>query len=146
MSTVLVVGVFDLFHRGHVELLRRASELGDRLVVVINGDHFTQKYKRRPIFSEEDRAALVGAVRYVDAVEISNSSSVKPWVEKYDIDAIAHGDDWEHSSYMRQIDLTEDYVAERGIRMVYLPYYAGISTSDIIKRMKAQQDQAALQK
>jgi glycerol-3-phosphate cytidylyltransferase len=133
---VLVVGVFDLFHRGHVELLRRARALGERLIVVINGDEFTAAYKRRPVYSEEDRAAIVAATRFADNVVVSNSSDVKPHVERFGINVIVHGDDWEHESYLRQIDLTEQYILDRGIELVYTPYYAGVSTSALIKRLR----------
>lgn len=66
MKNVYVIGVFDLFHFGHVELLRRAKELGDRLIVAINGDEMVASYKRRPFLSEQDRLEVVKACRYVD--------------------------------------------------------------------------------
>lgn len=59
MKNVYVIGVFDLFHFGHVELLRRAKELGDRLIVAINGDEMVASYKRRPFLSEQDRLEVV---------------------------------------------------------------------------------------
>ena len=65
-KVVYVIGSFDLFHRGHVELLRRARALGDRLIVAINGDDIVEKYKRRPYIKEDDRLAVVQACRYVD--------------------------------------------------------------------------------
>jgi cytidyltransferase-like protein len=57
-KVVYVIGSFDLFHRGHVELLRRARALGDRLIVAINGDDIVEKYKRRPYIKEDDRLAV----------------------------------------------------------------------------------------
>lgn len=132
MKTVLVVGVFDLFHRGHLELLKKASSNGDRMVVVVNGDEMTAQYKRAPIFSEDDRAEIIGALKCVDVVEISNSFDVKPFIEKYNITAIVHGNDWEHDSYLKQVRMTPEYVKERGIDMIYTEYYSGISTSDLI--------------
>ena len=62
-KVVLVVGVFDLFHTGHVNLLRRSKELGDRLVIVVNGDALTSSYKRAPVMSEQDRLNVVSACR-----------------------------------------------------------------------------------
>jgi len=135
-QVVLVVGVFDLFHRGHLELLKKARALGEKLVVVINGDEFTAAYKRRPIYPEDDRAAIVAAVCYVDDVVISNSNDVKPHVERFNVNVIVHGDDWEHQSYLKQIEMTESYIAARGIRLVYTPYYKGVSTSDVIGTLK----------
>lgn len=132
---VLVIGVFDLFHRGHVELLRRARELGSALYVVINGDDFTESYKRRPVMSENDRLAVVLACRYVDYAIISNVHDAKPIIEKYGIKIIVHGDDWPHDAYMHQIRITEDYVKEKGIEMIYTPYYQGESTSQLIRRV-----------
>ena len=55
MKVVYIIGVFDLFHTGHVELLRRAKELGDKLVVAINSDDIVEQYKRRPFIDEENK-------------------------------------------------------------------------------------------
>jgi glycerol-3-phosphate cytidylyltransferase len=136
-TPVLVVGVFDLFHRGHVELLRKAREFGDRLLVVVNGDAFTSAYKRKPFQSEEDRLQIVLACRYVDFALVSNIADVKPIVEKFNIRSIVHGDDWEHSSYLRQICVDENYLRQKSIAMHYTPYYKGESTSGIIARIAA---------
>ena len=136
-GTVLVIGVFDLFHRGHVELLRNARAFGERLVVIINGDEFTARYKRRPVMSEDDRLAIVKAVRYVDDAVVSNSPDAKPFIETFGVTAIVHGDDWDHESYLRQICVDEAYLRERGVELVYTPYYAGESTSGIIARIAA---------
>jgi len=139
-KNVLVVGVFDLFHRGHVELLRRARSFGDRLVVIVNGDALTSEYKRKPMFSEVDRCEIIKSLRFVDDVVISNEFDVKPFIETHAINVIVHGDDWPHEAYLKQIRCTPEYIAERRIEMVYLEYYAGISTSKILRSIEATAD------
>lgn len=136
--TVLVIGVFDLFHRGHLELLRSARSFGDRLVVVVNGDAFTTQYKRKPIYSEEDRHAIVSALREVDIALVSNSADARPVIELHAIDVIVHGDDWDHQSYLKQICVDEEYLRRHAVEMKYVPYYPGISTSAIIRRMREE--------
>lgn len=132
-QVVYVVGVFDLFHRGHVELLRKAKQLGDRLIVAINGDELTAAYKRRPIMTEEDRLEIVRACRFVDHAFITNSYDHCAAVLKHKVNKIVHGDDWTGASYVQQIRLTPEFIAEHGIEMVYVPYWRGISTSQILK-------------
>lgn len=133
-KVVLVVGVFDLFHSGHVNLLRRSRELGDRLVVVVNGDALTSSYKRAPVMSEEDRLAVISACRYVDEAEISNDYSVRDVIVRHGVTAIVHGDDWPVDSYKQQIRCDDAFLHEHGVELVLVPYTPGISTSDIIVR------------
>lgn len=133
---VLVVGVFDLFHRGHVEFLKKAATFGDELIILINGDEMTEKYKRRPIYSEQDRAAILLSMACVSIVEVTNSFDVKPYLEKHNIDVIVHGDDWEHSSYLAQIRCTEEYLLQQDIEVAYTEYHSSVSTSALLKRIK----------
>jgi cytidyltransferase-like protein len=140
-ETILVVGVFDVFHAGHVKLLERARALGDRLVVVINGDALTTRYKRRPIMSERDRRDVVAACRYVDAAEISNDFSVRTTILRHGVTKIVHGDDWAVESYKRQIRCDDAFLAATGVELVMLPYTAGVSTSDIIRACAMSVDQ-----
>ena len=135
-KNVYVIGVFDLFHRGHVELLRQSKVLGDKLIVAINSDEFVSRYKRKPMYSEIDRMEIVKATRFVDEVFISNDYDNKPYLEQYNIDVIVHGDDWERSSYLKQIVVTEDYLAEKKVDLVLIPYYQGVSSSDLIKKIR----------
>lgn len=135
-GTVYVIGVFDLFHTGHVELLRRAKELGDRLVVAINGDEMVASYKRRPYFTEEDRQTIVEACKYVDETFIIRQYDNKEIIEKFNIAKIVHGDDWEAESYMKQIRVTPEFLNQNNCELVLLPYTKGISTSELIKRIK----------
>jgi len=135
-KNVYVIGVFDLFHKGHIELLRRSKELGEKLIVAVNGDEMVASYKRKPYYSEEDRLALISACKYVDDAFIIREYDNKQYIEKYHIDAIVHGDDWEKESYMKQIRVTQDYLDSKGTSLVLLPYTQGISTSQLIKQIK----------
>lgn len=135
-KNVYVIGVFDLFHRGHVELLRRAKMLGDRLIVAVNGDCMVADYKRKPYLSEEDRLAVVQACRYVDEAFIIRGFDNKEFILKYNVNIIVHGDDWKGESYMKQIRLSDDFVKENQIEFSFLPYTRGISTSELINRIK----------
>lgn len=133
---VYVIGVFDLFHRGHLELLRTAKMLGERLVVAVNGDDMVSAYKRKPLYSETDRLEIVKSLRFVDKAFIIREFDNKEYIEQYDIDAIVHGDDWERASYLEQIRVTESYLESRQIDLVLLPYTQGISTSQLINQIK----------
>lgn len=132
MRNGLVVGVFDLFHVGHVRLLARARALVDTLFVIVNGDELTASYKRRPIVDEKSRLEVVMACRYVDYAEISNSYDIKPAVEQHSITHIIHGDDWNRTSYLDQIRLSEQDLLRRQVQLLFLPYTGLVSTSGII--------------
>lgn len=136
MITVYVIGVFDLFHRGHIELLKRAKGLGDKLIVAINSDEMVADYKRRPFINENDRLTVVEACSYVDEAFIIHGFDNRPYAIKYKIDIIVHGDDWTGEGYLNQICMTTDFLQEYHIKLVYLPYTKGISTSQIIKSIK----------
>lgn|SRR5690554_263074 len=135
-KVVYVIGVFDLFHTGHVELLRRSKELGNKLVVAVNGDAMVASYKRKPFLSETDRLAVIKACKYVDDAFVIRQYDNKEYIEQYGINIIVHGDDWEVNSYMEQIRVTPEYLKEKNCELVLLPYTKGISTSDLIKQIK----------
>lgn len=135
-TTVYVIGVFDLFHSGHVELLRRAREMGDELIVAINGDDMVASYKRRPYMGEEDRLKVVKACRYVDDGFVIRQYDNKEYIKKYGINKIVHGDDWEINSYMEQIRVTPEFLKENNCELAIIPYTEGISTSALIKQIK----------
>ncbi|OLY93125.1 cytidyltransferase-like protein [Cnuella takakiae] len=131
-----MIGVFDLFHRGHLELLKNAKALGQRLIVAVNGDEMVSRYKRKPFFNEQDRLAIIEACKYVDDAFIIKDFDNKAYLEQYGIDAIVHGNDWERSSYLKQIRVTEEYLAENEVSLVLLPYTQGVSTSELINQIK----------
>lgn len=135
-TTIYVIGVFDLFHTGHVELLKRAKALGDKLIVAINGDEMVASYKRRPYFKENDRLKIIKACRFVDEAFVIRQYDNKEVIKAYGINKIVHGDDWEEKGYMEQIRVTPEFLEKNHCELVILPYTAGISTSDLIKRIK----------
>jgi glycerol-3-phosphate cytidylyltransferase len=135
-ENVLVVGVFDLFHVGHLSLLEKSKALGDKLFIIVNGDKMTTEYKRQPYINENDRKRLIEALDIVDAAVISNEFDIKPYIEEFKITKVVHGDDWEINSYLKQIRCSEEYLTQQNCEIVLVPYTQGISTSELIKEIK----------
>ena len=123
MRKVITYGTFDLLHAGHINLLRRAKELGDYLIVVVSTDEFNWNEKRKKCyFSYEERKKLVEAVRYVDLVIPEENWDQKiSDVKEYHVDTFVMGDDWKG-----KFDFLKDYC-----EVVYLPRTEGISTTQI---------------
>ena len=123
MRKVITYGTFDLLHAGHINLLRRAKELGDYLIVVVSTDEFNWNEKRKKCyFSYEERKKLVEAVRYVDLVIPEENWDQKiSDVKEYHVDTFVMGDDWKG-----KFDFLKDYC-----EVVYLPSTEGISTTKI---------------
>ena len=134
-KNVYVIGVFDLFHRGHLELLKKAKALGEKLIVGVNSDTKVACYKRKPVCSEDDRLELVKGCKYVDHAFIIHDFEQRNYIEKYNIDVIVHGDEWQRASYMKQICVTEEYLKKQKTDLVLLPYTHGISTTQLIQRI-----------
>lgn len=137
MNIVYVIGVFDLFHRGHLELLKRAKELGDKLIVAINSDDMVTSYKRTPFFKEQDRLEIIKSIKYVDEAFIINQYDNKEYIEKYKITIIVHGDDWPKENYLKQIRVTNEFLKNNNCSLILLPYSKGISTSELINSIKS---------
>ena len=123
MRKVITYGTFDLLHAGHINLLRRAKELGDYLIVVVSTDEFNWNEKRKKCyFSYEEIKKLVEAVRYVDLVIPEENWDQKiSDVKEYHVDTFVMGDDWKG-----KFDFLKDYC-----EVVYLPRTEGISTTKI---------------
>ncbi|MBE5951512.1 MAG: glycerol-3-phosphate cytidylyltransferase [Lachnospiraceae bacterium] len=122
MKKVITYGTYDLLHVGHINLLRRARELGDYLVVVLSTDEFNAIKHKTAYHSYEARKMILEAIRYVDEVlpETCWEQKIKD-VQENDIDVFVMGDDWEG-----QFDFLKDYC-----EVVYLPRTDGISTTKI---------------
>ena len=123
----------DLFHYGHIEFVRQARALGDYLLVGVHSDEILIEHKRKPILTMDERVASVAGCRYVDEV-LPDAPWVtdREWIEKHSIDLILHGDDF--SSDLER--LCYQIPMEMGIYRT-IGYTEGISTSEIIARIKA---------
>ena len=122
----------DLFHFGHVNFLKQASEIGDYLIAGIHSDETVQNYKRSPIMTMEERISVVASCRYVDEV-IPNAPLIidLKWIKKHNIHLVVHGDDFSEDL----LQLCYKIPIEMGI-FKKVPYTPGISTTDIINRLK----------
>lgn len=131
-------GTFDLFHAGHVNFLKRCHEiagLSGVVTVSLNTDEFIYEYKKSyPILNYEQRYEVLASCKYVDFV-IPNSGGVdsKPAIEECKPDIIAIGSDWARKDYYKQMSFDQDWLDERNISLIYIPYTKGIS-STLIKQ------------
>lgn len=128
-------GVYDLFHIGHLNVLRRAKEYCEYLIVGVSVDELVQSYKNKtPIIPFEERAAIVGAIRYVDRVVPQTSmDKLDAWQDLH-FDAIFHGDDWKGSTMYDEI---EKKLAEVGVAMVFLPHTEGTSSTELTQKLRS---------
>lgn len=126
MKRVITYGSFDLLHYGHINLLKRAKELGDYLIVCLSTDEFNEKEKhKKTYFSYDKRKMLLEAIRYVDLVIPEESWEQKVTdIHEYHIDVFVLGDDWKGKF---------DYLKNEGVEVVYLPRTPEISTTQIKK-------------
>ena len=121
MKKVITYGTYDLLHAGHINLLRRAKELGDYLIVVLSTDEFNWNEKQKKCyFSYEERKKLLEAIRYVVIPENNWEQKVSD-VQEYHVDTFVMGNDWEG-----KFDFLKEYCD-----VVYLPRTEGISTTKI---------------
>ncbi|HSX03540.1 MAG TPA: adenylyltransferase/cytidyltransferase family protein [Rhabdochlamydiaceae bacterium] len=124
--------VGDLFHMGHVEFFKNAKAYGDYLIIGVLSDESVASYKRIPILTLEERVAVIKACKYVDEVIAAPPlRTTKEWLEEHQIDIVVHGDDFNKEQ------LLDQYTApiEMDIFKI-VPYTRGISSTDIIKRIK----------
>ena len=129
MKRVLTYGTFDLLHYGHINLLRRAKELGDYLVVGLSTDDFNKQKGKTSYFPYEKRKMLIESIRYVDLViPEAEWDQKRDDVHKYQIDVFVLGDDWKGQF---------DFLAEEGVEVIYLERTPEISTTQIKNELKA---------
>ena len=127
-------GVFDLFHIGHLNILRRAKEQCDYLIVGVSTDECVRTYKNKtPVIAFEQRMAIVEAIKYVDAVVPQETMNKMEAWEKLKFAALFHGSDWQNSDMYNKI-IAE--FASVGVDVVFLPHTDGISSSDISNKLK----------
>jgi glycerol-3-phosphate cytidylyltransferase len=125
---VFTAGVFDLFHVGHLEILRRCKELGDFLVVGVLTDEAASAYKPKPVIPYKQRKEIICQIKYVDAVFRQLDTNATELLKQINPDILVHGDDhtpgWE---------IGQTWMKERGKEFVLLPRTTGVSSTDIKK-------------
>ena len=120
-------GVFDLFHIGHLNILKKAKEQCEYLIVGVSTDENVMSYKKKkPVIPFEERIAIVEALKYVDeVVPQTNMDKFQAW-EKLKFNAIFHGDDWKGSKMYEEI---EQKFSDVGVDIVYFSYTKGTSST-----------------
>jgi len=134
-------GVFDLFHVGHLNILEKAKEHCEYLIVGVSTDEVVQGYKKKkPIIPFQERIRIVEAIKYVDEVVPQTSMDKFAAWERLKFDAIFHGDDWKRSKMYTEI---EKKFREVGVEIVYFPYTKGTSSTilaDVLVKVLMSRD------
>lgn len=130
MKKVITFGTFDLFHLGHLNVLRRAKALGNHLIVGVSSDELNVRKKHvRPTYPIQHRLEIVKAIRYVDEVFVEESLEEKrKYINEFGATILVMGDDWEG-----KFDYLDDVC-----RIVYLPRTEGISSTEIKINIRSQ--------
>jgi cytidyltransferase-like protein len=140
---VYVDGIFDLFHVGHLRILRNSKNVAPNvhLVVGVVGDEVAKSYKRPPIIDEQQRAEIVSAIPDVDELVVPAPLQItKSYVAQHRIDLIVHGfaDERDRNNFMKR---HAEVLQDRPELFLELPYTAVVSTTDIMKRCKRLLDE-----
>lgn len=126
---VITFGTYDLFHIGHLNILKRAAELGNELIVGVSSDELNfRKKNMRPIYNEVDRMRIVEALSFVDSVFLEESLELKgQYIEDYEADVLVMGDDW--------AGRFDEF--RRLCEVVYLPRTPMISTTELRAQIRS---------
>ncbi|TKB46465.1 glycerol-3-phosphate cytidylyltransferase [Ferrimonas sediminicola] len=130
-------GVYDLFHIGHLNILKRAKENCDYLVVGVTTDELVQRRKNKtPVIPLEERIAIVEAIKYVDKVVVQDHMNKFQAWEEIAFNKMFVGDDWKGSESWNKL---EKQFSEVGVSIVYFPYTAHTSSTKLaatLEKMK----------
>jgi len=140
MNIVYTGGTFDLFHIGHVQLLRQCKKIAGshgKVVVALNSDEFIKSCKGKfPACNYEERKGVLLSCRYVDEVVLNTYGiDSRPTILSVDPDFIVVGSDWAKKDYYSQMMFDQKWLDYQNISLVYVVYTDDISSSIIKKRM-----------
>lgn len=140
MPKVYVGGSFDLPHHGHYRLLRKAAEMGD-VTVALNLNDFSLQYKNKPlVMSYEERKEVLLSCKWVsDVVPNTGGADSKQSISAVGPDYIVLGSDWQTKDYHSQLGLTQEWLDDKGIKVVFFPYTDEISSTDLRQRILENQ-------
>lgn len=129
-------GVFDMFHIGHLNIIRRAKEMCEYLIVGVTTDALCiERKNRKPIICESERMEIVESIRYVDKVIAQRDMNKILVVQEYKVDAVFVGTDWEGTpawkEYERQFGML-------GCEVVYIDHTDGISSTELRKKVESR--------
>lgn len=126
-------GVFDLFHIGHLNVLKRSKELCEFLIVGVSTDELAKSYKQKPpVIPYNERVLIVEAIRYVDKVVPQETRDKMTAYDMYKFDVMFVGDDWKGSDIFMKV---EKELNRRGAEVVYFPYTQRTSSTLLIKTL-----------
>ena len=129
-------GVFDMFHIGHLNIIQRAREQCDHLIVGVTTDDLCLKRKKKlPVIRERDRIAIVKAIRYVDQVIRQVDMDKFRVVREYHINKVFVGSDWKGTPAWTEY---EQEFADIGCQVIYLEYTDGISSTILRERLNSE--------
>ena len=130
MKTVITFGTFDVFHVGHVNILERAKEYGDKLIVGVSSDQLNfSKKNRYPIFDENERMKIIKSLHCVDDVFLEESLELKgEYIKWYNADVLVMGDDW--------VGRFDEF--NKLCKVCYLPRTDGVSTTSLIDKINTR--------
>ena len=122
-------GVFDLFHVGHLNILKKASSVCDKLIVGVTTDEFAMKYKNKaPVINFKERVEIINSIKYVDAVVPQNDhNKINAW-KKYKFDLMIVGDDWYNTPKWNKY---ETQLKKHNVKVLYFPRTDGVSSSKL---------------
>lgn len=130
-------GVFDMFHIGHLNVIQKAKEQCEYLIVGVTTDALCKERKKKlPIICEQDRVTIVKAIRYVDKVVLQENMDKLEAVKKYHIDAVFVGSDWKGTP---EWEIYEKEFSEIGCKVVFLDHTDGISSTVLRDRLNNQE-------
>ncbi len=130
-------GVFDLFHIGHLNLLKNAKGLCDKLIVGVTSDELVAYKNKKAVIPHQERMEIVRNIKYVDAVVPQyDMDKFKMW-ERLKFDVMFVGDDWFETEKWKKFD---EQFKEVGVKIVYFPYTRGVSSTLINEILKKQRD------
>lgn len=127
-------GVYDLFHIGHLNLLKNAKGMCDKLVVGVTVDELVKYKGKKAMIPYEDRAEIIRAIKYVDAVVPQSDMDKLTMCKKLNAKYLFVGDDWYGTEKWKKY---EEEFEKEGIKIVYFPYTQGISSTQIRKALQA---------
>ena len=127
-------GVFDLFHVGHLEILRKAKENCEYLIVGVSTDELVQEYKNKtPIITFEQRIEIVKSIKYVDEVVVQKDRDKLSALHKIGFNIMFVGDDWKGSKIFSELEMK---FQKYGVEIFYFPYTKNISSTSLRSTLK----------